>query len=123
MIPQDSVPSTLERAVEIIAASLDGQERTAIRELDDDGMLQFGYGRFIRNSWSLWETDSPLKREAVASYRIAHADDISQLILAWVFAKVRDQQFDPVAYCQRFHDHWEKFGTTSLKAGGWDAQS
>lgn len=51
---------------------------------------------FLRNSWSLWATDSPIKRDAMEKYKISHADDISGLILEWVYAKVCGVKFDPL---------------------------
>lgn len=62
--------------------------------------------------------DSPFKRDAVIPYKIAHADDISGLILAWVFALVRNKPFDPQEHCQLYHLHLDNYGLTALEDGG-----
>lgn len=117
----DKVPSTVEAAVQGVVDALDENEKTVIRSFADlsSATCHHGTGRFVRNNWSLWEPDSPLKRDAVEKYGIAHADDISGLIFEWAFARVRGEEFDPVAYCERFHEHWRRYGKTSLEAGGW----
>jgi hypothetical protein len=50
--------------------------------------------------------DSPLKRDAVNTYKISHSDDISGLILVWAFALARNEPFDPQEHCQLYHDYW-----------------
>ena len=115
-INKDVVPSTIKDAVIQILASLNEEDKEFIRK-HPSCSIHHGTGTWFRNNWSLWE-DSPLKRDAISKYKIAHADDISGLIFDWVWAKVRGEKFDPVVYCERFHKHWAKFGKTSLQAGG-----
>ena len=117
-LDQDSVPSTVEAAVLEVVRSLSEDDRKFITSGGSQAAIHMTIGKYVRNIWSLWE-DSPLKRDAVAKYQIAHADDISGLLLAWVFAKVSEQEFDPVQHCQGYHDHWKKFGVTALEAGNW----
>jgi hypothetical protein len=118
-IDPDSVPSTVSDAVDMIVGSLSDEERDLIANTSEPASIHHTVGRFIRNSWSLWENDSPLKRDAVERYGIAHADDISGLIFHWVWSRIWEMEFDPVAHCQRYHDHWRRQGTNSLEAGGW----
>jgi len=119
-IDQDSVPSTVEAAVDHIVEELSDIDRHFILDNSDNPhMTHHGFGRYIRNNWSLWEPDSPLKRDAVEKYKIAHADDISGLIFEWVWHKVMARDFDPKAHCEQYHKHWKKTGHTSLEAGGW----
>jgi hypothetical protein len=118
-IDPDKVPSTVEEAVESIVASLDAQDRVFIKSEHGSSSIHHGIGTHIRNEWSLWNPDSPIKRDAVIKYGIAHADDISGLIWAWVWAKVRGEDFDPVEHCEFYHKHWKDQGTNSLEAGGW----
>lgn len=121
MINPDSVPSTVESAALHLAESLADDDREQLRagqELD-----HFDAGLSIRNSWSIWEPDSPLKRDAVAKYGIAHADDVSGLIRAWAVAIVRGEPFDPVVLCDQYRDHWAKFGMDPLAAGGGGVRS
>lgn len=101
----------------IIKCTINDEEETEIPFTS--ASVHFSAGMFVRNSWSLWAPDSPLKRDAVERYGIAHADDISGLIFDWVFAEVRGETFDPKKTCDRYHEHWRKYGTNSLEAGGW----
>lgn len=71
----DIVPSTVEAAVDQLA--------------DPGGHHDVGLS--IRNNWSLWDIDTPLKRDAVQRFGIAHADDISDLIRAWATAIQHEQ--------------------------------
>jgi hypothetical protein len=119
-INPDMVPSTIREAVDMIVAGLDEKERLFVKQQPNSSTVHFGAGMSIRNGWSLWAPDSPLKRDAVNTYKIAHADDISGLIFEWVWASVRGDAFDPVSYCQRFEQHWQRIcGQTALQAGGW----
>ena len=120
-IDPDSVPNTVSEAVNRLYDSLNVEEIAGIKKLHQLGS-HHGFGTFLRNSWSLWE-DTPLKRDAVATYGIAHADDISSLIRDWVVAKVCAEELDPHEVCERFHEHWERNGTDSLKAAGWPPNS
>lgn len=116
---QDLVPATIREAVEVLEASLTAEDREFIKA-SSPGSVHFGGGMSMRNNWSLWERETPMKRDAVENYRIAHADDLSGLIFAWLWSRVRGEGFDPVAYCQRFHDHWAERRMTSLQAGNYN---
>ena len=107
MIDPDSVPSSIEAAARQLSVAMS-------RDNDD----HFGTGLTIRNQWSLWEADSPLQRDAAARYGIAHADDISGLIVAWARAIAAGDPFSPLEHCKRYHEHWQRMGTDSLSAGG-----
>ena len=120
-IDPDSVPSTVSEAVDRLYSALNVEEIEEIRKQHQLGS-HHGFGTFLRNNWSLWG-DTPLKRDAVATYKIAHADDISSLIRDWVVAKVCAEKFDPYEVCERFHEHWQRYGTTSLEAAGWPPNS
>jgi hypothetical protein len=117
-LDQDKVPSTIRAAVKMLVDSLSDEDLEVVRATDTSEH-HFPVGQGLRNGWSLWEADSPLKRDAVKTYRIAHADDISGLILAWAFALARSELFDPQDHCLVYHEHWQRHGMTSLEAGGW----
>ena len=119
-INKDIVPSTIEKAVEEICEALSEEDRKFILNDQSKGAsIHFSIGKYLRNEWSLWSPDSPLKRDAVEKYSIAHADDISGLILSWVYAKVKEEEFNPIKEVNIYHKHWESFGLNSLEAGGW----
>ena len=62
----------------MLVDSLSIDELEVVRATDAS-KHQMPAGQGFRNDWSLWEADSPLKRDAVDTYKIAHADDISGL--------------------------------------------
>lgn len=112
-------PTTIREAVNVLVSGLSDSELKFIRE-NDSSSVHHTVGRNIRNEWGLWNINSPLRLDAVNTYKIAHPDDISGLIFAWVWALVRNETFDPYKECERFHKHWEQqSGMTSLEAGGW----
>lgn len=112
------IPSTIESAVEQLVSSLTDDDKNEIAKMEATE-VHFSVGRHIRNEWNLWAKDSPMKRDAVEQYKIAHADDISGLLCSWVFAKVNGNDFDPFNHCLEYHRHWANQGMTALTAGGW----
>jgi hypothetical protein len=119
-ISTNFIPTTVLEAVNNIVNGIDAEEKKTMLETQSGEHHFFG-GMALRNSLGLWEKDNAVKRDAVATYRIAHADDLSALILEWVWALVRGEKFDPQETCQRFHDHWKKYaGMSSLQAGGFN---
>lgn len=114
----DIVPSTIKQAVDILFDMLEPDDIKYINGREDPHAIShFSLGRFLRNNWGMWETESPLKNDAIQTYKIAHADDISGLILSWVFALAKGEQFDYNEHCKVYHKHWAKFDMTSIEAG------
>ena len=119
----DCVPNTAEEAVAALVKAASSEDLEGVRaESASWAQVHFGFGMFIRNAWSLWE-DTPIRRDCISRWKIAHADDVSSLLLAWFIAEVRGDAFDPEKYCERFHEHWESYGTTALKAAGIDDEN
>lgn len=117
-IDLDRVPNTMEEAVATLVAGFSETDKATVRGLSSPAAMHFGLGGAMRNNWSFWE-DTPLRRDCVARWRIAHADDLSGLLLAWVFARLRDEPFDPEEHCEIYHEHWkETAGMTALEAAG-----
>lgn len=115
---QDRVPATIKEAVEVLYVALAADEIKYIGEAPA-ASIHHTAGMAVRNDWSLWEKETPLKRDAVDTYKIAHADDLSALIMDWLWARVREEAFDPVEYCKRFDAHWNQFGMSALQSGGY----
>lgn len=117
----DFVPSTIREAVDAIVSVLGDDDRSFILQ-QDPAAAHFGGGRTMRNNWSLWEHDTPMKKDAVQTYKIAHGDDLSGLIHEWVWSIVRGVEFDPLKHCERYYSHWQRTAQMSaLEAGGyWD---
>lgn len=119
MTEEKFVPLTIEGAVGYLLNSLSEEEIAFIKKEKDHSCIHFGLGMQIRNDWGLWRNDTAIKLDAVEKYGIAHGDDLSSLIFAWLWAKVKNETFDPIVYCQNFHEHWKLSGTDSLSAGCW----
>lgn len=115
------VPSSIKEAVDFLYATMTEEGSDVIRSTPPEANHMTG-GMAMRNAWGLWGKDSQLKRDAIATYGIAHPDDISGLINAWLWARERGEEFDPVAHCQRYHEHWKACGTDSLSAGGYNSK-
>jgi len=114
----DRTPTTVEEAADMVVAGCDDATRKALADggWDDEHR---GLGWLLRNGWSMWSLDTPLKRDAAETYSIAHADDMSSLIIRWAAARIcKDDGFDPVRYASRFHEHWGG-RDEALAAGGW----
>ncbi len=84
-LSKDKVPSSIEFTVRMLVDSLSDEDRRVVQSTEASEH-HFPVGMGLRNDWSLWGADSPLKRDAVKTYGIAHADDIIGLILARAFA-------------------------------------
>lgn len=114
-IDPDSVPNSVAAAVEALVASLSAEDvEYILKSKEDTG--HFSIGMAVRNAWSLWEKQSPIVQDAIKTYKIAHGDDVSGLIFAWAWARVRGEDFDPLAFVERYHEHWARSGKTSLEA-------
>ena len=111
---KEKEPETVKDLVILIVnklqnSSVDLDEKWAVRQ-------HHQLGRWIRNEYRLWDVNSPVSKDAQDNYDIAHADDISGLVLDWAQAVISDAKcFDPRAVCKKFNEHWAKFGTTSKK--------
>jgi hypothetical protein len=113
----DFVPQTVEDAVNFILKNLGYQDYRDIKRTTSTDAHHHG-GRHFRNQWKLWDKKQPIIQDAIKTYGIAHADDVSGLIWAWVYARVKEENFDPQKHCEFYKEHWSAMGTTALKAGG-----
>ena len=103
----------------MIVAGLDAQSVAYIQAASPES-VHHGFGMHMRNGYSFWETETPIKRDAVETYGIAHAADMSGLIMEWVWHQVRGEEFDPIKHVETYHKHWKSYNTTSLQAGGYN---
>lgn len=113
------VPKTVKEAVDYLYSTLTDDNARVIHT-ESAVSRHFNAGRDMRNIWRLWDKRSSLVLDAAMNYGIAHADDISSLILDWVWARERCLNFDPKMACKRFHEHWKKYGQTALSVGGFN---
>lgn len=107
----DAVPRTFDEAVEALFRALGEEERRwFVSTPQSTSVEHHGVGRFLRNSWSLWERETVLVQWFRQNLRVGHADDISGLILDGLVAKVMGVPFDPENAAKRYHEHWKKYG-------------
>jgi len=86
-ITEDKVPSTLEEAVQMLYDALEPADIAEIKK-HNSGDVHHGFGTFLRNTWSLWES-TPLTRNIKERFKIfGHGDDISGIIMHMLWEKV-----------------------------------
>ena len=105
----DIVPSSLEQAVKVIIDDLKEDELDFIQN-NSPVDVHFSFGAFLRNAWSLWDTETILVQHFLNKYNIGHADDISSLILDCVWRQVKGQKWEVEKHVDKCHKHWLKFG-------------
>jgi hypothetical protein len=126
----NTYPTTLDEAIDIVVDSLDDDEREYIRtEGKNEPPLEFtrpdgtvqkipvpytlhhGFGTALRNGWHLWDFRTPLVKYFAETYGICFADDISGMILEGVERKIRGKRytiFSRIADANRYKRHWRK---------------
>lgn len=112
----DVVPSTHEAAVNAFCDALEQEEIDLIRLPGfRAASTHHSIGRHIRNAWSLWDVRTPLSRHYQQRWRLAHADDLSSLIIGEACANVRGEGFDRDGEVARFHAHWKAQGVDPME--------
>lgn len=107
----DAVPATHEAAVQAVIDALHTSDIVRIQERSFRHVdVHHSLGRHIRNSWSLWDKTTPLSLHYQQRFSLAHADDLSGLILGEAFARVRGELFDREVEVARFREHWARTG-------------
>lgn len=105
----DKVPSTLEDAIDMIIADLTEDDLDYL-ENNKSTTIHLSYGRYIRNIWSLWDSETVLVQHFLNRFDIGHADDISGIILECVWRKVNSVDLDVESQVKKYHEHWTKLG-------------
>lgn len=81
---EQSVPPTLDEAVDFLYQSLNDEEREIIRESGAE-QFHFTVGMALRNHWNLWgnqpDVSRALHEHFVKVHNKAHADSMSSMIL------------------------------------------
>jgi hypothetical protein len=105
-------PKTLEEAAKLIVDNLQPEEREYIQK-EGTGMAHHGFGTAMRNCWGLWH-DSELAQHFKTVYGLAHADDMSGMILASVEAQVKGTAFEPNVAAARYKIYWRNMKVDPL---------
>lgn len=114
-------PNNLDEAIAILTEeySKKPEQLKAFRDAESSGIFHHGFGTFIRNSWHLWEQETPIVKWFKKTYRIEHGDDISSIILDSWYCDLngwprRDAELaeEKLAYWRQMKD-FERRGVTS----------
>jgi hypothetical protein len=97
----------LDKAVNVLLNVLTSNDLKAIEKNQTDYRFISLLGKDIRNNFKLWELDNPLVLWFKKTYGIDHADDISEIIINCLFAKVKKQKYDPSKDVLRIKDYWK----------------
>lgn len=106
----DKVPVTIEEAVDDIISGMTEEELAFAAGVDEGFFLAATHhhlGQALRNEWSLWEDDSPLKL-AFFGIQIYHPDDMTGIILSCVHRTMMDKPSDIPQQVEKYHAYWMK---------------
>lgn len=106
---EDVVPSNLNEAVSLIRGSLSSLDVVDMqKENFNPTQLHDTFGRYLRNSWSLWEDNTPIKNWFMSEYGISHADDISSIILDCLWRDIKGEPRQDKEMGENFKKYWKK---------------
>lgn len=109
---EDRVPSTVDEAIDMLIATMTDKEKDGFTGVDSS-VIHHGFGTYVRNMWSLWETDTPLQRDFIQRFGLfGHADDISSIIISSAQAKIdgRDVVKIQQQLVECIKKHWTTLG-------------
>ena len=106
---QTKTPITLNEAVDFLYSWLEDIDISTINMSSAD-QQHFTFGMFLRNTWKLWDKETPIVQWFRSELKIGHADDISSIILDSLYAKVKDEIFDLPSAVQHYHNFWMMSG-------------
>ena len=111
-IDQDWVPSLIAEAVDAFYNCLEEADHRYIkRNSEFVAATHHSIGQALRNTWSLWEHDTPLKRDFVAQTGLwGQGDDVSGYIITKVARRVRGESEDCSALIEDWKQHWTDQG-------------
>ena len=107
------IPTSLDNAIEHLSREypdfVEEIKRTG-QENDFTGRYHSSFGRWMRNNWGLWSGEGELKSWFEKNLGLAHADDMSGIILTCWYRDVRGIPRDVAGQVAIYLAHWEKEG-------------
>ena len=70
--------------------------------------LHMSLGRWIRNTWELWDPESALSKH-FSKLGITHADDMSSIIMTCAHRQVLGKKWKLPEQIKHFKDYWKEF--------------
>lgn len=113
------VPSTLKDAMQELANVIPEKDKQFFRDNPDETLWHFGIGMHTRNSWRLWQADSPLVKEFKESTGLfGHGDDVWAIISEGAMAIIRNENVEQKVQerIDSIKEHWIKYDV-DLKTG------
>jgi hypothetical protein len=85
-------PATIDEAVGVVIASLSDEDKATIAAMAESELigLHFGLGMWIRNNLGLWQGNGELMQAIRELDQAIHPDDVSMVIIAAVWRRVRE---------------------------------
>lgn len=119
MMIAQTIPETLEAAIDSLYASLSEDEKTHIRTADSaPGQHHMFGGMAMRNTWNLWgarpEASTVLCDHFKSRFGLGCADDMSGMILKGLWDKVCGEAYDPNVDAAHYHEFWRRQGLDAL---------
>lgn len=102
---------TIKSPQTIVDAVIEILNAHDIENLKDEDPASFHHstGRWMRNRWSLWDTESNLHKE-FNSIGIFHADDMSGILLESAHRIINDMPADLCGQVSYYKAYWSKIG-------------
>jgi len=106
---EDIVPINLEECLSIIKSSLTPEDIAEIqRSTSNPCQVHFNFGMYLRNSWSIWEKNTPLRNWFKNEYDIEHPDDISGIIMDCLWQDIRNKPRKDKQLTESYKNYWKK---------------
>jgi hypothetical protein len=109
-LSEDTVPSNLEEALEMLVSGASPDDIEVIKSHSAEhlsSMVHFGFGMALRNNWSLWEKDTPLVNW-FKGIGITHPDDMSGIINTSFCRRVRGEDIALDEQVKGYQAYWLK---------------
>ena len=94
------IPFAIEECIEKLDGMLSDEQKQAIRDTPEDklSIFHFSLGAGIRNTFGLWEHDSPITKAYQSLFLISDADDASIFIIEIYWHRLNGIPFDLKKY-------------------------
>jgi len=115
----NTIPTNLEDAITALDSMLEEHEREMV-VFDQDAQLHHNLGRYLRNTWQLWQEGTPLNTWFKQN-GIHHADDMTAVLFRGLRRRLLKQPYDIKDDAKYYESYWnisktlEKNGRMSIQ--------
>lgn len=102
------LPTNLEECIPFLKKAMKINDLNYFVNLkrDDLSLLHHTLGRWVRNNWKLWEKGPLVKY--FNDMGVTHPDDMSSIVLEYVWCSLRKETFDLNSEIEKFQNHWKQ---------------